>query len=775
MRTNRSRQTLYLLIEKILSPLTCNIIAISASEQNQALQHKIISQKKISLILNGIDVNKYVKSLENKAIMMNQLGISKGTKVIGMVARIAPQKDVFTFVRAAKRIVDKNNNVFFILVGDGEQRLEIEQEISHLGLSDKFLITGWVDNVQDYINIFHVGVLTSRWEGFGLVLAEYMASEVPVVASNVDGIPEVVEDGMTGVLVEPGDVEGFAAATQQLLVDEDLREKYTTQGLVRVRSKFSIDRVAGQHEELYNSIHEKRPKIVDPVSNRSNHISNENNKVAKTALIIMIISILGRGLGFVRESILASHFGASLETDAYKIAFSIPIMILATLSALISTTLIPIYSDYIKHKTKQESDYYINNLINIVSLISLAITIVCFLLTPFLIKILAPGFHGEAYDLTIKLTLIMLPSIIFYALCNISEGYLQSNKIFIITASTAIPFNLFIILSILIPANRSIEVVTIGSLIAVASQFLVQVPFMRKNGFHYKRVLNFKDEGLKKTFFLMIPVFLSSSFIQLNIFLNRMLASTLAVGSISSLDYADKVNNIIYNIIIGPIIMLIFPKLSSLYDDHKEFCEHLLSTFKTIIHIALPTTIFLLVFSQDITSLLYERGEFSSQATYTTALALKYYALGIPGICIVSLLVKTFYSIKDSKTPMKNEILIACTNIVLSFLLLKSNGVAGLAFSASFAYTIGSGTLLYCTYKRFPQFDTKKVLRTFFKTLIVSIIIGASLFFMNQLLISTIFIGTTFVIKFLRMAILAILGALIYLGYLYIEKRNIHA
>ncbi|MDD4413223.1 MAG: glycosyltransferase family 4 protein [Oscillospiraceae bacterium] len=250
MSAGKLKKMIYICIEKILALLCRRIVAISEFEHNIALQYRIAGSNKLKLISNGIDVNKFaIKPKKN--LMKKLLGIKENVFVIGMVGRLAPQKDPLTFVKAAKIIADSGYAAYFILVGDGELRAEVEQKILDLGLSDQFLITGWVENVQDYTNIFDIGVLTSQWEGFGLVLAEYMANRVPVVASNVGGIPDVILDGETGKLVNPCDTLGFAAAIIDLLCNEDLKNKFITSGFERVNLLFSIQRVAQQHHELY--------------------------------------------------------------------------------------------------------------------------------------------------------------------------------------------------------------------------------------------------------------------------------------------------------------------------------------------------------------------------------------------------------------------------------------------------------------------------------------------------------------------------------------------
>lgn len=255
MDVGKLHKMIYVFIEKLLAKLCCRIIAVSEFEKNIALKYSIARKDKINLIFNGIDVKRFAFMPQKKVFIKNQLGIGDEVNIIGMAGRLAPAKDPVSFVKAAKIIISSGYPAFFILAGDGELRAEVEQEILKLGLSGRFFITGWVENVHDYINIFDIGVLTSRWEGFGLVLAEYMANGVAVVASDAGGIPDVVLKGETGTLVTPGDISGFAKAIIDLLNSDGLRKKYIKAGLERVSSQFNIERVVRQHQELYRELY----------------------------------------------------------------------------------------------------------------------------------------------------------------------------------------------------------------------------------------------------------------------------------------------------------------------------------------------------------------------------------------------------------------------------------------------------------------------------------------------------------------------------------------
>lgn len=189
-----SKKGIFIALEKLMSHFCDAIICISGAEKQSALDKKICREDKLHVIYNGIEVDRKPEKSRK------ELGIPENAFVIGMVGRICKQKAPDTFIRMAEYIKD----AYYVLVGDvlegaTEERVEIEEFAKRYGVRLK--ITGWVNNPLDYIGTFDVACLLSRWEGFGLALPEYMLCGKPVVASRVDAIPYIIEEGVNGLLV----------------------------------------------------------------------------------------------------------------------------------------------------------------------------------------------------------------------------------------------------------------------------------------------------------------------------------------------------------------------------------------------------------------------------------------------------------------------------------------------------------------------------------------------------------------------------------------------
>lgn len=256
MKGSKIKLMVFSLIEKIEALFCEKIICISEAEKLSALNKKICANDKLQVIKNGVDISKYEEQilLGQSKISRALLNIPKDAYIIGMVGRISPQKAPDTFINAAALIKKHISKAFFIIVGDGEQREQIESLASEQGLTDSLIITGWIDNVIDYIELFDIALLLSRWEGFGLVLAEYMIAGKPIIATKVDAIPEIINDEENGLLVNVDDVEAVYKSVIRLHDDEQLGLDFANKGLKIAREKYDARRVSKEHENLFKDL-----------------------------------------------------------------------------------------------------------------------------------------------------------------------------------------------------------------------------------------------------------------------------------------------------------------------------------------------------------------------------------------------------------------------------------------------------------------------------------------------------------------------------------------
>ena len=251
MRCSAKKKAMYTAIEKIAAPFCDKIICISDAEKQSALDKKICREDKLQVIFNGVDIESYENGVRG-AIKRKDLNIPEDAFVVGVVGRMSPQKAPDVFVKMAKQVKDEVPNAHFIIVGNGNQEDEIRKYAEDNGFSNSLHITGWVDNPMSYVELFDVACLLSRWEGFGLALPEYMMAGKPIVASRVDAIPNIIQNGENGLPVEVDDDIGASKAVLRILREDGLRKKIVAQGLEDVHNRFNARRVSEEHSKLFN-------------------------------------------------------------------------------------------------------------------------------------------------------------------------------------------------------------------------------------------------------------------------------------------------------------------------------------------------------------------------------------------------------------------------------------------------------------------------------------------------------------------------------------------
>lgn len=251
MQQSAKKKEMYKWVEKISVHFCDKIVCISDAEKESALREKICKPSKLQVIYNGVDLEAIKNTIPKTRAELN---VPEDTFVVGMVGRLSKQKAPDVFVKAAKLIKDKIPNAYFLMVGDGELRGQVENLIHQYDLGSSFLITGWVDNPTAYMKIMDVGMLLSRWEGFGLVLPEYMACGVPIVATNVDAIPNIIKDGVNGMLVNKDSFVGVQKVCTGLKNDTELKDRIIASAKSMVRNKFGAKRVAKESIGLYKDL-----------------------------------------------------------------------------------------------------------------------------------------------------------------------------------------------------------------------------------------------------------------------------------------------------------------------------------------------------------------------------------------------------------------------------------------------------------------------------------------------------------------------------------------
>ncbi|WFA08623.1 murein biosynthesis integral membrane protein MurJ [Tissierella sp. Yu-01] len=450
-------------------------------------------------------------------------------------------------------------------------------------------------------------------------------------------------------------------------------------------------------------------------------------QVAKSAAVIAIFTLMSKGLGFIREVMIASRFGSGMETDTYFVAMTATVMIMSILGSAMNTTLIPIFSEIGEKRGKEGRLRYLNSILNIIFFITLILAILAFVLSPLTIKILAKGFEGEQFRLAVNLNRIGLPIIIFLGFTHVLSGFLHSSQIFGPHAIMGIPYNaVFLVYLFFSTKNPDINMLMLISVIASATQFLIQIPAVKHLGFRYTLNVSLRDPYLRKALFLVFPVLIGSAVQQINVIIDKTLASELVEGSISALSYASRINDLIISVFIAAITTVVFPMLSKAFskNDTNEVVNILNQGVNIIFIITVPATIGILILAYPMVQLFFQRGAFNNNAAMMTSGALTYYSIGLVATALRLMLNKVFYSLQDTKTPMLNGGIAVLINIVLNLILIKSMEHRGLALATSISAIITTILLFIDLRIKLGPLGISRMITVFIKTLLASVVMG---------------------------------------------------
>jgi len=462
---------------------------------------------------------------------------------------------------------------------------------------------------------------------------------------------------------------------------------------------------------------------------------SEQDKIARSTGVVSSATFLSRILGLVREQVFAYLFGAGFATDAFIAAFRIPNLLRDLFAeGALSSAFIPVFTDHLTNQGKQKAWELANLVLNLLLITLCVIVVLGIVFSPYIVQLIAPGFGKDLgkQELTAHLSRIMFPFLLLIALAALAMGILNTFRRFGVPALAPTMFNLGMIAGGLFLSpyfDPPIIGMALGVLLGGLGQLAIQLPLLRKIGFKYRFKINLRHPGVKRILLLMAPATLGLASTQVNIFINTLIASLLPQGSVSYLNYSFRLMQFPIGVFGVAVATVTFPIISA-YAAKKEMGE-LLTTFtsslKLVFFLTIPSAIFLAVASQPVISVLFQHGRFTFLDTVATSQALIFYCIGLFAYSSVRLTASTFYSMGDTKTPVKTSAVAVGVNIILNLLLMGPLGFRGLALAASVAAMTNLFLLLKMLDKRIGPLDRKDIGGTFFKILSSAVFMGSIL------------------------------------------------
>ncbi len=462
------------------------------------------------------------------------------------------------------------------------------------------------------------------------------------------------------------------------------------------------------------------------------HFAHHRQKSIFSATVVLAVTFaLSAILGFLRTRFLYAAFFKCcvLDLDAYNAAFRIPDLIFKLLvTGALSASFIPVFSSYL-HKDKKQAYSMASSVINLLLIFFIAISLVALIFAHPLSQLIAKGFSPYQVDLMSSLTKILLLAQIFFLVSNFLTAILQVNQIFIVPSLSPIIYNLFIILSIFTLAPIfGIYGVVYGTVIGAFFHMAIQLPSIRHIGFQYSRVANFNISGVREIVRLMIPRTLSLGLAEIENTVTLFFASTLAAGSISLLNLALQLMYLPSRVFGTTVGQASLPILS------KNIAKNQLDTFRNTvrrtilqsIYVAFPISVLILVNRLPIVRLAFGTKQFPWAATLLTARTLAFLTPAIVCQAAIQILIRSFYALHDTKTPLKISAISLFINIATSYFFVHFTtlGIVGLAISASIGNLIQCIGLFWLFVLRVDGSGWKEMLFSFNRIFVSSILCG---------------------------------------------------
>lgn len=498
-----------------------------------------------------------------------------------------------------------------------------------------------------------------------------------------------------------------------------------------------------------------------------------SSKTAKTIGFMAVIIFCAKFMGLFREILLASVFGQGYESDVINTSTQIPLLFFdMTLGVAILSTFVPVFNRLLEKEGKERAERFACNFLSFITLCAMLVSIIGIIFSKQIVSLIASGYSEQKVLETAYLLKILFPSIIFTAAAYIAVGVLQSYGEFNIPSLISLVSNLIMIVYLAVFGKKfGLTGVILSMFIAWAAQLFIQIPSLKKKGFRYRPSFNFRDSGIKDAALLAIPVLISSWAQPICNLINTSFGSRLGDGAVSGLNWANKIYIIMVGVFAYAVTNFIFPKLSRMSEgDNDGFAKTTRASLGWVILIISYISAMFIALSEPIIKVVFEHGSFSAQSTRITASALFYYSFGMVGYAICEILNKSFYAIRDGKTPMVTAFLGVLVNLGSAYLFVSifKMGIGGLALSSAVSSIFIAVSLMIMINRKREGVITLSFVVEILKMLVC----GAAAGVMAYLVYSALLIGDGMVCVLIRLCAAALCGFLVFAVLAFVLKSE---
>lgn len=478
-------------------------------------------------------------------------------------------------------------------------------------------------------------------------------------------------------------------------------------------------------------------------------INGKAGSITAAALVLGMATLASKLLGLLRNRILVGEVGVGNEFDIYLAAFRIPDFIFSiVVFGALSAGFIPVFSKLIFKKEKDRAFKTANVALNLIFVLLIVLCFVAVIFTKDLVNFIAPGFDSSKKEATIELTRIMLLSPIFLLLSSIFGGILQSFKRFFIYSLSPIMYNIGIIIGAVYFVNWwGLPGLAWGVVLGSFLHFAIQISTVKKLGFKYQFTIDTKNTEVKKIARMVAPRLLTIVATQFNLVIITIIASTLAIGSLTVFNLANDLQSFPLGLFAISFVVASFPTLCALSGkgNRKNFIASLASTAKQILFFVIPISILLFILRAQIVRVALGTEGFTWEDTILTFDTLGIFVFSLFAQALIPLLTRSFWALHDAKTPFIISLISVLINLILAFSLSKQYGVVGLSMAFSISSVINVALLYYLINKKIGFSCHRAIFKSVVKISLSSVIAGifayASLYLIEPFLNTHTFIG----------------------------------
>lgn len=461
--------------------------------------------------------------------------------------------------------------------------------------------------------------------------------------------------------------------------------------------------------------------------------TSANRRIARAAGIVMVGFVLSSLSGLLSQVLITNAFGTSTEIDAFYTGNRLPETLFTLIAGgALASAFLPTLTGFLTRDDRKGGWRLTSSVVNLILIIMGVLSVVAAVAAPWLVRtVLAPGYEdAEKIRLTISLLRIMLLSPAIFGVSGILMATLNAHQHFALPALAPACYRLGLIAGVifLVP-SLGIHGLAWGTVLGALLHLIVQLPALRRLEPSYQRTLGLEMPAVREVGRLMLPRLLGAAVVQLNFWVNTILASSQPEGSLSALTFAFQLMIMPQAVIAQATAIAALPTFSAQFAQGKmeELRASFSNTLRGVLFLALPASLGLIILRKPIISLLFERGAFSAQSTEQVSWALLWWGVGLVGHSVLEIIVRVFYAMHDTRTPVTIGALMMSLNVVLSLIfsaLFERIGWmphGGLALANSFATALECIALLWLLHKRINALDLARTGRGMLAT------VGASL------------------------------------------------